>query len=682
MTPADLPPSGDAPGGRKKGQARGRGDELSRKLAPPPRARNPFLAWIVLLFLAVVGYQLYLQGRSQTVDVSYTQLMREIEAGNIASADIVEREVKGEFARPLQVVQQGRELTIARFRTWLPMEDAEFLSLMREKNPAAEITGRPPATNWGGVLFSVLPLIVIVAFWIFLMRSMRGGIGPGKAFSFGKSGARLLTEDRPKVTFGDVAGLPEAKEELQEIVEFLKAPHRFQRLGGKIPKGALLVGPPGSGKTLLARAVAGEANVPFLSISGSNFVEMFVGVGAARVRDLFEQGKTNAPCIIFIDEIDAVGRMRGAGLGGGHDEREQTLNQLLVEMDGFESNEGVILLAATNRPDVLDPALLRPGRFDRQIVIDQPDLQGRKKILEVSARNVKLAGDVDFEIVARGTPGLSGADLANLVNEAALLAARRNRDAVTVSDFDDAKDKIMLGMERKSVILSDEEARTTAYHEAGHALIAWLIPGSDPIHKVTIIPRGHALGVTHTLPVDERRMVKRQYAVDALARALAGRAAEEVAIGEITSGSAQDIDHATEVARWMVCNWGMSDTLGPVSFGKEERHVFLGREMGRVKDYSEATAVVIDQEIRRLIDTALERARTLLADNSDKLHLLAEALLDRETLTGAEIDELFGRKPQDPGAAVPDPAATRSQARSAEPPTAAAAPPETPLEDR
>ncbi|MBM3307901.1 MAG: ATP-dependent zinc metalloprotease FtsH [Candidatus Eisenbacteria bacterium] len=652
-----MPPDAGRPGGGRKNSQRGRGDELSRKLAPQPRARNPFLAWIVLLFLAIVAYQLYVQGRPQAVDVSYTQVMAEIEAGNIRSADLIDREVKGEFVTPLVVTQGGREVTVTRFKTWLPTEDPEFVRVMREKNPAADITGRPPSTNWGGVLFSILPLIVIVAFWIFIMRSMRGGMGPGKAFSFGKSGARLLTEDRPKVTFNDVAGLPEAKVELEEIVEFLRAPHRFQRLGGKIPKGALLVGPPGSGKTLLARAVAGEANVPFLSISGSSFVEMFVGVGAARVRDLFEQGKTNAPCIIFIDEIDAVGRMRGAGLGGGHDEREQTLNQLLVEMDGFESNEGVILLAATNRPDVLDPALLRPGRFDRQIVIDQPDLQGRKKILEVSARGVKVAADVDYEVVARGTPGLSGADLANLVNEAALLAARRNRDAVAAQDFDDAKDKIMLGMERKSVILSEEEARTTAYHEAGHALIAWLIPGSDPIHKVTIIPRGHALGVTHTLPVDERRMVKRQYAIDALARALAGRAAEEIAIGEITSGSAQDIDHATEVARWMVCNWGMSDTLGPVTFGKEERHVFLGREMGRVKDYSEATAVLIDQEIRKLIDSSLERARTLLSDNRDKLHLLAKALLERETLTGAEIDGLFGKTPPTP-APAPDAAAS------------------------
>jgi cell division protease FtsH len=662
MAPGNLPPSGERPGGKRKDSARGRGDELSRKLTPQPRSRNPFVAWIVLLFLAVLAYQIYVQGRSQALDVSYTQLMREIEAGNIASADLMEREVKGELARPLTVVQNGREITFTRFRAWLPAEDADFVRVMREKNPAAEITGRPPSTNWGGVLFSVLPLIVIVAFWIFIMRSMRGGMGPGKAFSFGKSGAKLLTEDRPKVTFNDVAGLPEAKQELEEIVEFLREPHKFQRLGGKIPKGALLVGPPGSGKTLLARAVAGEANVPFLSISGSSFVEMFVGVGAARVRDLFEQGKTNAPCIIFIDEIDAVGRMRGAGLGGGHDEREQTLNQLLVEMDGFESNEGVILLAATNRPDVLDPALLRPGRFDRQIVIDQPDLLGRKKILEVSARGVTVAKDVDFEIVARGTPGLSGADLANLVNEAALLAARRNRDAVAVQDFDDAKDKIMLGMERKSVILSDEEARMTAYHEAGHALVAWLIPGSDPIHKVTIIPRGHALGVTHLLPVDERHTVRKQHALDTLARALAGRAAEEIAIGEITSGSAQDINYATEISRWMVCNWGMSETLGPVSFGKEEGHVFLGREMGRVKDYSEATAVLIDQEIRKLIDSALERARALLSENKDKLHLLAQALLARETLTGDEIDELFGKelrslaqrsKPADPGAPPP-----------------------------
>jgi cell division protease FtsH len=633
------------PGGARGDKERRRREELSRKLVPPPRSRNPFIAWILFIFLAFMAYQLYNQTRPTEAEISYTRFLHEIEAGNIANVKFLEREVKGKLVKPAMITQGGRDVSFEQFRTWLPFEDPDLLKVIEDKSPGAEVTGQPPSTNWGGILFSVLPLAVIIAFWVFIMRSMRGGAGPGKAFSFGKSGARLLTEDRPKVTFDDVAGLPEAKMELQEIVEFLREPRKFQRLGGRIPKGALLVGPPGTGKTLLARAVAGEAEVPFLSISGSDFVEMFVGVGAARVRDLFEQGKANAPCIIFIDEMDAVGRMRGAGLGGGHDEREQTLNQLLVEMDGFESNEGVILLAATNRPDVLDPALLRPGRFDRQIVVDRPDLQGRVGILKVSARDVTVADNIDFEVIARGTPGLSGADLANLVNEAALLAARRNHDAVEVDDFEEAKDKIMLGMERKSVILTDDEIKTTAYHEAGHALVMWLIPGSDPIHKVTIIPRGHTLGVTHFLPVDERHTYSKQYWLDTITHALGGRAAEELVLREITTGSAQDIDYATEIARRMVCEWGMSDVLGPVTFGKEDRYIFLGREMARPKEYSEATAVLIDQEIRGLIEWAMDRARKLLSNNVDKLHLLADALLKRETLTGEEVDELLGRRP-------------------------------------
>jgi cell division protease FtsH len=639
-------------GGDRGDQERRRRDELSRKLVPPPRSRNPFIAWILFVFLAFMAYQLYNQTRPTEAEISYSRFLREVEAGNIASVDIVERQVEGELVRPGTIVQGDRDISFHHFKTWLPFEDPDLLDVIEEKSPGAEVTGQPPSTNWGGILFSILPLAVIIAFWVFIMRSMRGGAGPGKAFSFGKSGARLLTEDRPKVTFEDVAGLPEAKTELQEIVEFLREPRKFQRLGGRIPKGALLVGPPGTGKTLLARAVAGEADVPFLSISGSDFVEMFVGVGAARVRDLFEQGKSNAPCIIFIDEMDAVGRMRGAGLGGGHDEREQTLNQLLVEMDGFESNEGVILLAATNRPDVLDPALLRPGRFDRQIVVDRPDLQGRVGILKVSARDVTLADDIDFEVIAKGTPGLSGADLANLVNEAALLAARRNHDAVEVDDFEEAKDKIMLGMERKSVILTAEEIRNTAYHEAGHALVSWLIPGTDPIHKVTIIPRGHALGVTHFLPADERHSYSKEYLLGTLTHLLGGRAAEEITFREITTGSAQDIDNATEIARRMVCEWGMSDVLGPVTFGKEERHVFLGREMARPKEHSEATAVLIDQEIRGLIEWAMDRARKLLSDNVDKLRLLAEALLEHETLTGDDLDELLDKE-ADAGEAGP-----------------------------
>jgi cell division protease FtsH len=651
---------GDDRGPGKKGKR----DDLHKKLTPPPRARQPLLAWVIFIFLAIMAFQLFMQTRPSAVEISYTRFLSEVENGNIARVDIVERQVTGELVTPTTVLDGDREVQFYMFETWLPFEDPDLLEVIFEKSPAAEVAGLPPTTNWGGVLFSVLPLLVIVAFWLFIMRSMRGGAGPGRAFSFGKSGARLLTEDRPKVTFEDVAGLPEAKQELQEIVEFLKEPRKFQRLGGKIPKGALLVGPPGTGKTLLGRAVAGEANVPFLSISGSDFVEMFVGVGAARVRDLFEQGKTNAPCIIFIDEIDAVGRQRGAGLGGGHDEREQTLNQLLVEMDGFESNEGVILLAATNRPDVLDPALLRPGRFDRQIVVDRPDLEGRKRILEVSARDVTLGENIDFLVIARGTPGFSGADLANLVNEAALLAARYDHPSVQMDDLEEAKDKLMLGVERRSLVLSDDEVRTTAYHEAGHALVGWLIPGTDPIHKVTIIPRGHALGLTHTLPEDDRYTETRQRLLDKIAGTLGGRAAEELVLEQISSGAAQDISWATSTARAMVCRWGMSDELGPIEFGGEDRQVFLGREISRAREYSEATAVLIDQEVRGIIDEQLERARGLLAENKDKLDALAEALLDRETLSGEEVDELFGRpretvevKPEtpEPEAAAPAP---------------------------
>jgi cell division protease FtsH len=632
-------------------------DGLSKRIVPNPRSRHPLMLWIIVSFIIFMGFQLYFQRRETRVEIPYTRFVEEVEAGNLAKADVAERHVEGELATTATVILNGTPVEFIQFETWLLAEDPELFSLIREHSPDAVVNGLPPATNWGGVAFSILPLAVIVVFWIFIMRTMRGGAGPGRAFSFGKSGARLLTEDRPKVTFEDVAGLPEAKQELQEIVEFLREPRKFQRLGGKIPKGALLVGPPGTGKTLLARAVAGEAEVPFLSISGSDFVEMFVGVGAARVRDLFEQGKTNAPCIIFIDEMDAVGRMRGAGLGGGHDEREQTLNQLLVEMDGFESNEGVILLAATNRPDVLDPALLRPGRFDRQIVVDRPELQGRVGILKVSARDVTVDEKVDFEVIARGTPGLSGADLANLVNEAALMAARAGHDAVEMEDFEEAKDKIMLGMERKSVILSDDEVRTTAYHEAGHALVSWLIPGTDPIHKVTIIPRGHALGITHFLPVDERHNYSKQYWLNALAGALGGRAAEKLALSDITTGAAQDIGYATEIARRMVCEWGMSEALGPVTFGKEDRQVFLGREMGRVKDHSEATAILIDKEIRAIVDRASDRATQLLSDNIDKLHLLAETLLDRETLTGADLDELLGTPPGGGSRHAPGPGA-------------------------
>jgi len=631
---------------RRPDQSKRRGEELQRGLAMTQRAgRNPFIAWIIFLFIAIMAWQLYSQNRPKDVEITYSDLMREVRAGNIAAVSVEDRFVRGQLATSSYVVIEGESLEYTDFTAWLLIEDPDFVKEVEKHNPEAELIGQPPSTNWGGVLFSILPLAVIVVFWIFIMRTMRGGAGAGRAFSFGKSNARLLTEDRPKVTFDDVAGLPEAKVELQEIVEFLQAPKKFTRLGGKIPKGALLVGPPGTGKTLLARAVAGEAEVPFLSISGSDFVEMFVGVGASRVRDLFEQGKTNAPCIIFIDELDAVGRMRGAGLGGGHDEREQTLNQLLVEMDGFESNEGVILLAATNRPDVLDTALLRPGRFDRQIVVDLPDLKGRQGIFEVSAKKVVLDDKVDFERLSKSTPGLSGADIANLVNEAALHAARANRDSVQMIDFEDAKDKVMLGIERKSMVLSDKDLKVTAYHEAGHTLVGWLIPGGTPLHKVTIVPRGHTLGTTHFLDSDDRMSQPKQHWLNELANLLGGRAAEETVFDEITTGAAGDIRYATEIARRMVCNWGMSEKLGPVSFGHAKRQVFLGREMAYPDEISEKTAELIDSEIRRFVDESLDRSRSLVRENEDKLHALANALLERETLTSEDVEELLGKRP-------------------------------------
>jgi cell division protease FtsH len=494
-------------------------------------------------------------------------------------------------------------------------------------------------------------MLVLVGIWIFFMRQMQSG--GGKAMSFGKSRARLMTESSVKVTFKDVAGIEEAKEEVAEIIEFLKDPKKFTRLGGRIPKGVLLVGAPGSGKTLLARAIAGEAGVPFFSISGSDFVEMFVGVGAARVRDLFIQAKKNAPCIIFIDEIDAVGRHRGAGLGGGHDEREQTLNQLLVEMDGFEANEGVILIAATNRPDVLDPALLRPGRFDRQVVVPIPDLKGREAILRVHTRRTPLASAVDLSVLARSTPGFSGADLENLVNEAALLAARVNRESVTMEDFEQAKDKVLMGTERKSLILSDRERTNTAYHEAGHTLVARLLPGTDPIHKVTIIPRGRALGLTQQLPLDERHTYPKDYLMATLTVLLGGRAAEDLVFNQFTTGAGNDLERATELARKMVCNWGMSEELGPITFGRREEHVFLGREISQPKDFSEETARIIDHAMKNLVEGAYQKAKDLLATHRAELQALAQALLERETLDSQEIDRIissFQKQPEEPDA--------------------------------
>ena len=588
------------------------------------------LFWVALLLTAVLLYQVVQQtskGREQVFP--FSRFLQEIERGNVKEVTIADSDVKGKLA-------SGDS-----FRTVLPMEYPQLIEMLRDKQ--VQITGEKPTQSpWLTALVSWAPFLFIIGFWIFFMRQMQSG--GNKALSFGKSRARLLTAHQKKVTFKDVAGVEEAKEELQEIIDFLKEPQKFQKLGGRIPKGVLLVGPPGTGKTLLARAIAGEANVPFFSISGSDFVEMFVGVGASRVRDLFEQGKKNAPCIIFIDEIDAVGRHRGAGLGGGHDEREQTLNQLLVEMDGFESNEGVILIAATNRPDVLDPALLRPGRFDRRVVVARPDVRGREGILAVHVRKIPLAEDVDISVIARSTPGFSGADLANLVNEAALNAARMNQKTVTHEDFESAKDKVLMGVARKSLIISEHEKRVTAYHEAGHAMVATMVEGADPLHKVTIIPRGMALGVTQQLPVDDRHTYPRAYLEGQLAIMMGGRLAEELFLDTMTTGAGNDIEQATELARKMVCQFGMS-TLGPLTYGKQEEQIFLGREIAQHRDYSESTAVSIDQEVRRLVMQGYERAKSILNENRDALARIAEALLERESLDAAEIKLLIAGQP-------------------------------------
>jgi len=514
------------------------------------------------------------------------------------------------------------------------VDDPNLVKTLRDHG--VKIAVQPHDSNpWYAMLLLWVPMLLFIGLWIFFMRQMQG-VG-AKVLSFGKARARRISEKQNKVTFQDVAGIDEAEEELREIIEFLRDPQKFQKLGGKIPKGVLLVGPPGTGKTLLAKAIAGEANAPFFSISGSDFVEMFVGVGASRVRDLFEQGKKHAPCIIFMDEIDAVGRRRGAGLGGGHDEREQTLNQLLVEMDGFETNDGVILIAATNRPDVLDPALLRPGRFDRQVVVPRPDVKGREEILRVHARRIPLAPNVELKVLARGTPGFSGADLANLVNESALLAARQNKKFVEMTDFENAKDKVLMGVERRSMIISDAEKRTIAYHEAGHTLVADFLPGTDPVHKVTIIPRGRALGLTQQLPLDEKYNYSREYLINQITILLGGRAAEEIVLNQLTTGAGDDLEKATEMARKMVCEWGMSDKLGPLTFGKNEEYIFVGREVARHKDYSEETARQIDVEIKRIIRDCAHRTRVILEENLEKLHALARALLERESLDGEEV---------------------------------------------
>ncbi len=591
------------------------------------KATRTLTFWILLVIGSwIVFRQINLNEQSETKK-SYSQYLKLLDSGQISSAEIVEREFHG-------VLDDGSSII-----TVLPFIDSDMLA--QWDSLRIDYQFREKTTSWFGYLItSILPWVIIIAIWLYIMRRMQGG-GQRGLFSFGKSRAKLQMENAPKVTFKDVAGVDEAKEELKEIIAFLRDPKKFSRLGGRLPKGGLLLGPPGTGKTLLARAVAGEADVPFFSMSGADFVEMFVGVGAARVRDLFEQGKKNAPCIIFIDEIDAVGRHRGAGLGGGHDEREQTLNQLLVEMDGFESNEGVILIAATNRPDVLDPALTRPGRFDRQIVVDRPDVRGREGILNVHSRNIPLARDVKMNILAKGTPGLAGADIANMVNEAALLAARRGAKKVTMADFEEAKDKIMMGTERKSILISEEEKRQTAYHEAGHVLVSKLTPGADPVHKVTIIPRGRALGLTHYLPLDEKHNYSRSYLTQSLNHLLGGRAAEKLVFNELSTGAGNDIERATQIARKMVCEWGMSDKLGPVTYGRKQEEIFLGRDFVQQRDFSERTAQDIDQEVRSIVTEAEKRAEDILRNNKDKLKVLAEALLDREILDGAEIDRLI-----------------------------------------
>ena len=580
---------------------------------------------ILLVFLLV--WQLFNQPKNSQNDLIYSEMLAHLEKGEISEVTIQGETLTGKLTN-------GNV-----FKTYTPKDD-KVVTQFREKG--VKITARPPEESpwYMTLLVSWFPMLLLIGVWIFFMRQMQSG--GGNAMAFGKSRARLITDKSKKVTFADVAGIDEAKAELEEVIDFLKDPKKYTRLGGRIPKGLLLIGPPGTGKTLLARAIAGEADVPFLSISGSDFVEMFVGVGASRVRDLFGQAKKNAPCIIFIDEIDAVGRHRGAGLGGGHDEREQTLNQLLVEMDGFESNEGVILISATNRHDVLDPALLRPGRFDRQVIVPLPDVKGREMIFAVHARKAPIAEDVNFAILARGTPGTSGADIENLVNEAVLSAARANKEKVNMSDFEFAKDKILMGTERRSMVISDLEKRNTAYHETGHALVARLMPDTDPIHKVTIIPRGRALGLTQQLPIDEKHTYPREYLDNNIAILLGGRAAEEIVLHDFTTGAGNDIERATNLARKMVCEWGMSEKLGPLSYGKKEEQIFLGREFATHKDYSEDTAKNIDIEVMSLVMRNYEKAKKLLNDHVDIMHKIALELLEKEVLNGAEIDALIG----------------------------------------
>jgi cell division protease FtsH len=627
------------------------------------------LFWMVLVVVVVLVWNFSNSFQQRDSEVSFSDFMEKVNAGQVASVTITGSEVTG-------VYKAANET----FKTYVPSQYDGLANKLIDKGVQVQAK-KPSDSPWSVILYSWAPILLMIGFWIFLMRQMQSG--GNKALSFGKSKAKLSSTAQKKVTFKDVAGVDEAKEELQEIIEFLKEPQKFQKLGGRIPKGVLLVGAPGTGKTLLARAVAGEANVPFFSISGSDFVEMFVGVGASRVRDLFEQGKKNAPCIIFIDEIDAVGRHRGAGLGGGHDEREQTLNQLLVEMDGFESNDGVILVAATNRPDVLDPALLRPGRFDRRIVVNRPDVKGREGILGVHIRKIPLSDDVNVTVLARGTAGFSGADLANLVNEAALYAARFNQKVVRMIDFEFAKDKVLMGTERKSMIISDAEKRVTAVHEAGHALLTVLLPGADPIHKVTIIPRGMALGLTQQLPTDEKHNLSRSYLEDQIAILLGGRIAEELTAGNVTTGAGNDLERVTDLARRMVCEWGMSQSMGPLTFGKKEEQIFLGREIAQHQDYSEDTAIKIDQEVKGIVSTQYERAYAMLAEHREALTRIAEALLTQEVLDGEQVRRLAaGGALEDVGVAPSGSlgAAADDEARARQRDRAVVAPPLPPIQ--
>ena len=642
---------------------------MANRTPPPPREfqwtrmLRTLSFWAFLIVGTVVLVQLAARNRQDTEEISYSDFTSQMEQGNVKSVEITERQrVKGD----LRTAAQFGHRPVERFTTLLPFESSDaWVSTLRNKG--VEVRAKDLRPSFGVIFVNLLPYLLMLGLILFMVRQMQQG--GNRAFAFGKSKAKLLSGDTPKVTFADVAGCDEAKQELEEIIDFLKDPQKFQRLGGRLPKGALLVGPPGTGKTLLAKAVAGEAGRPFFSMSGSDFVEMFVGVGASRVRDLFEQGKTHAPCIIFIDEIDAVGRHRGAGLGGGHDEREQTLNQLLVEMDGFESNEGVILVAATNRPDILDPALLRPGRFDRQIVVDMPDVKGREQILRVHTRKIPLAQNVDLERIARATPGLSGAELSNIVNESALLAARRNKAVVEGQDLEDAKDKVMLGLERRSRVLSDEERRLVAYHEAGHALVSLNVVGADPLNKVTIIPRGRALGVTSYLPEEQLHKYTKESILSRLATAYGGRVAEQLVFGpeKVTTGAAQDIQVATSYARRMVTQFGMSDRIGPIAVGEREAEIFLGREVVQRRETSERTAEMVDDEVKRILTSAYEHARVILTEQRAGLDRLATALLERETLDREEVLLVVEGKPLPPAPPPPIVATDAGQRKPAVP---------------